>query len=48
MTNDERIAWLKRITAELALLPPEEQAAVLETMRDYLERQRESWLKRPP
>ena len=48
MTNEERIAWLKRIAAELAVLPPERQAEVLATMRDYLERQRESRLERPP
>ena len=40
MTNAERIAWVKRITQELAVLPSEEQALVLEIMRLHLERER--------
>ena len=40
MTNAERIAWVRRITQELAVLPDEERALVLEMMRLHLDRER--------
>jgi hypothetical protein len=41
VTDDERRDWIRRLTEELATMPPEDQATILETMRDYLNRKRE-------